>query len=80
MTPNEKNELLMLCLSKSRNISVDRAYELADMAIRGDYSGLDETVDDNEWEAFTYYREIVRRYQRSTITGNEYIRIEKRVS
>lgn len=65
MTQQEKNELFLLCLSKSKNISIDRAYELADMAIRGDYSGLDETIDDDEWEAFVEYREIVRGYQRS---------------
>ena len=75
MTVEEKNELLMICLSKSKNISIDRAYELADMAIRGDYSGLDETTDDDEWEAFVEYREIVRGYQRSET--NVY---EKRVS
>ena len=63
MTRQERNELIMKCLSKSRDIDIERAYELADMAVRGDHP--DETFSEDECLIFVDYQLLVREYQQS---------------
>ena len=61
MTREERNYLIEKCLSKRKNIDLDKAYELAVMAI------YDQSPDDNftEDEYFIWldYRLIVLNYQ-----------------
>ena len=60
MTSQEKNDLIMKCLSKRRNINIDRAYELAIMAIEGRYP--DEGFDEDECEVWSEYRWVLKAY------------------
>lgn len=60
MTRQEKNELLMKCLSSRKNIEIERAYELADMAIHEQYP--DDTFSVDEQMVFVDYRLIVIDY------------------
>lgn len=62
MTRQERNDLLLKCLSvKLTDVGIARAYDLANMAIDGVWP--DETFDENECEAFVVYRLIVRNHQ-----------------
>ena len=61
MTRQEKDELIMKCLSKRLYIDIERAYDLANMAIEGAYPY--DILTDDEWDIFIYYRLIVRHYQ-----------------
>lgn len=60
MTSQEKNDLIMKCLSKRRKIGIDRAYELAKMAIEGRCPG--EEFDEDELEVWYEYRWFVKPY------------------
>ena len=61
MTRQEKNKLIMKCLSKRLYIDIERAYDLANMAIEGPYPY--DILTEDEWNIFIYYRLIVRDYQ-----------------
>lgn len=60
MTSQKKNDLILKCLSKRRNIDIDRAYELAIMAIEGRSPG--EEFDEHEREVWYEYRWIIKAY------------------
>lgn len=60
MTQLEKSELIIKCLARRRDIDIDRAYELAYMAIAGHYP--DATFDADECDVFADYRLIVVNY------------------
>ena len=63
MTRQEKGRLIETCLSKSRDIDLDRAYLLASMAVYGQI--LDDSYTDDEYRVWSDYRNIVLGYQRS---------------
>ena len=60
MTQQEREELIFKLLSMRRDIDVWVAYDLADMAIRGQYP--DDTFSGEECLVFADYRLIVGRY------------------
>lgn len=63
MTRQEKDDLIIKCLSNRRDIDIDRAYELANMAIYGHYP--DNTFTEDEQMIFVDYRLIVIDYQQN---------------
>lgn len=60
MTQQERQDLIFKLLSKRKDIGIDVAYDLADMAIRGQYP--DDTFTEEECLVFADYRLIVCRY------------------
>lgn len=58
MTSQKKNDLIMKCLSNRRNIGIDRAYELARMAIEGRYP--DEGFDEDERDVWYEYWWLIK--------------------
>jgi hypothetical protein len=61
MTSQKKNDLIMKCLStRQRHVSIDRAYELAKMAIEGRCPG--ELFDEYEREVWYEYWWFVKPY------------------
>lgn len=63
MTRQEKGRLIETCLSKSRDIDLDRAYLLASMAVYG--QPLDDNYTDDEYRVWSDYRNIVLGYLES---------------
>lgn len=61
MTRQEKHDLIFKCLSQRRNIDIERAYDLASMAVEGHYP--DHTFTEDEHIAFMDYRLFVIDYQ-----------------
>lgn len=61
MTRQQKNDLIMKCISNRRDIDIDRAYLLADMAIQGEYPPGDSFSDDEQM-IWIDYRLIVAKY------------------
>lgn len=61
MTRQEKHNLIFKCLSQRKDIDVERAYELASMAVEGHYP--DDTFTEDEYIVFMDYRLLVIDYQ-----------------
>ena len=61
MTRQERNDLIEKCLSVRRDIDLDRAYELASMAVHDQYP--DDNFTEDEYWIWLDYRLIVLNYQ-----------------